>query len=394
MKFNRWLDNYGELSYDLNDFNSSRAGNFVRRVYYKSKILGAPLASLALIQDTFLPSLRKFYAEPHREAIGDAQYAMGFLNLFQVTRDIKYLKRAEHFLNMLKGSAIRGYSGMCWGYTYGWQTTDGFWPPETPVITVTPYCYWAFRKHHELTGKSEDLDILRSIAQFASHDLKRLDLPNGTHCYSYSPLDNRYVINANAYLAALLMDAYALFKNEEYRAIAETCLEFILSYQEPDGKWYYEPVGDRDRFVDNFHTCFVLKALYICYQIKKDAGLLRAIKKGYNYYRQYLINPDGSPRHFSIMKHNKLRKYEMYDFAEGINLGTLLHREIEGSYALAENMAQMLIGQYQLKDGHFVTRVTNLNTCHTMPFHRWPQAQIFNALTGLLLKCENSAVPV
>jgi len=94
------------------------------------------------------------------------------------------------------------------------------------------------------------------------------------------------------------------------------------------------------------------------------------------------------------MKHNKLRKYEMYDFAEGINLGTLLHREIEGSYALAENMAQMLIGQYQLKDGHFVTRVTNLNTCHTMPFHRWPQAQIFNALTGLLLKCENSAVPV
>jgi hypothetical protein len=86
------------------------------------------------------------------------------------------------------------------------------------------------------------------------------------------------------------------------------------------------------------------------------------------------------------MKHNKLRKYEMYDFAEGINLGTLLDKEIDGSFTLAEIMAQLLIGKYQLKDGHFVTRVTNLNTYHKIPFHRWPQAQIFNALTGLLLK--------
>ncbi len=386
LKFSNWLDKYGELSYDLNDFNSSKAGNFVRKVYYKNKLLGAPFAVLTLVQDTFFPRLRKLYAKPHREAIGDAQYALGYLNLYIKTKDEKYLKRGEHFLEVLKESAIPGYSGMCWGYTYGWQTTDGYWPPQTPVLTVTPYCFWAFKKYYEITKKEETLNILKSIADFASKDLKKLDLPNGTHCYSYSTVDSRYVINSNGYLAALLLDAYSLLKIEEYKQVADTCIEFILSYQEEDGKWYYEPVGDRDRFVDNFHTCFVLKALHKCYKITNRQDILDAVKKGYDYYKKNLINPDNTPKHFAIQKHNKLRKYEMYDFAEGIKVAAMLDEDVEGSLDLGVKLASILIRKFQLKDGHFVTRVTSLNTKHTMPFHRWPQAQIFNALNLLLLK--------
>ncbi len=387
-KFSDWLDNYGELSYDLNDFNSSRVGNMVRKIYYKNKIIGAPLALLTLIQDTFFPSLRKLYAKPHREAIGDAQYALGYLSLYQKTNEQKYLQRAEHFLQVLKDTAVPGYSGMCWGYTYGWQTTDGYWPPKTPVLTVTPYCFWAFKKYYEITKNQDTLDILRSIADFASNDLKKLDLPNGTHCYSYSTIDSRLVINSNGYLAALLLDAYSLFKNEKYKEVADTCIEFILSYQEDDGKWFYEPVGNRDRFVDNFHTCFVLKALYKCYKHTNRKDISEAIHKGYDYYRINLINSDFTPKHFSIQKHNKLRKYEMYDFAEGIKVGVMLKDEIEGSFELAEKLAGFLIRKHQLRDGHFVTRVTSLNTRHKMPFHRWPQSQIFNALSAMLLKYE------
>ncbi len=389
IKFSNWLDNYGDLSYDLNDFNSSKAGNFVRKVYYKNKLIGAPLALAALLQDTFLPSLRKIYAKPHREAIGDAQYALGYLNLYKKTNDSKYLKRAEEFLQVLIETAVPGYSGMCWGYTYGWQTTDGYWPPKTPVLTVTPYCFWAFKKYYEITKKPETLEILKSIADFASKDLKRLDLPNGTHCYSYSTIDNRLVINSNGYLAALLLDAYSLIKDESYKEVADTCIEFILSYQEEDGKWYYEPVGNRDRFVDNFHTCFVLKALYKCYQHTQRQDILTAVEKGYDYYRKHLIAKDNTPIHFAIQKHNKLRKYEMYDFAEGIKVGVLLKNEIDGSFDLAEKLASFLIRKHQLKDGHFVTRVTNLNTRHKMPFHRWPQSQIFNALCEMLLAYED-----
>ena len=186
-RFIQWLDGYGDLSYDLNDFNSSRTGNFVRKVYYRNKLLGAPLAMLALAQDTLFPSALKLYSKPHREAIGDAQYALGFMKLYQSTKEQGYLDRAGHFLDELDKSAVTGYSGKCWGYTYGWQTTDGYWPPRTPVITVTPYCFWAFKKHYEITGNKQSLDTCRSICEFAINDLVRLDLPDGIQCYSYSP---------------------------------------------------------------------------------------------------------------------------------------------------------------------------------------------------------------
>ncbi len=385
-KFIDWLDRYGELSYDLNDFNSSSTGNFIRKVYYRNKILGAPLAFLALAQETFFPAALTLYAKPHREAIGDAQYAIGFLQLYEFNGDVRCLHRAEHFLDELKKSAVTGYSGLCWGYTYGWQTTDGYWPPRTPVITVTPYGYWAFRKYYELTGNNDVQDVLRSIVRFPIHDLKRITLPDGTQCYSYSPLDRRFVVNANAYRAAMLLDAFKLFGDENYRQEAEISLRFVLASREKNGSWFYEPVGTRDRFIDNFHTCFVLKSLKQCYDVTGDPTIMDAIRKGYDYYRKSLIRPDGLPKHFALQKHNKLRKYEMYDFAEGITLGCLLDGSVDGGFEQSKTLAGALIRKFQLSDGHFVTRVTTLGTVNKVPYHRWPQAQLFNALTRLLLK--------
>lgn len=385
-KFNNWLDHYGEVSPDLHDFNSSKIGNFVRKVYSKNKLLGLPLAALAVMQDALFPSLVKLYNKPHRESIGDAQYASGFLNLYKKTNDKKFLDKAEHYLDVLKQNAVTGYSGMCWGYEYAWQTTADYWPARTPMMTVTPYCFTAFKMHYEITGSKESLEVCKSVATFALKDLNKYKAPNGTWCYSYGTLDNRYIINSNGYVAALFLDAYSLFKDEIYKKEAEDIIEFILSYQEEDGKWYYEPVYKRDRFVDNFHTCFVLKALYNCYKVLKRDDILEAVRKGYKYYRENLINEDYTPKHFAIKKHNKLRKYEMYDFAEGIKLGCLLDETVEESLDLAKKLAGILIGKFQLRDGHFVTRVTSFGTKHKIPYHRWPQAQLFFSLSELLLK--------
>lgn len=75
----------------------------------------------------------------------------------------------------------------------------------------------------------------------------------------------------------------------------------------------------------------------------------------------------------------------MYDYAEGIALGPLLNPDIDGALDFSLQLAQHLIDTFQLKKGYFVTRVTTLNTRNKVPYLRWPQAQLFNALTGLLL---------
>ena len=83
-----------------------------------------------------------------------------------------------------------------------------------------------------------------------------------------------------------------------------------------------------------------------------------------------------------------MRKHEMYDYAEGINLGCLINDIIPGSLEKSIWLANDLISNFQLKKGHFVTRVTTLNTFHKVPYIRWPQAQIFYALTQILKKID------
>ena len=76
-------------------------------------------------------------------------------------------------------------------------------------------------------------------------------------------------------------------------------------------------------------------------------------------------------------------RFEMYDFAEAITLGTLLRDQIPESYEHAQRLADVLCRDYQLADGHFVTRVYVGGVRHTFPFLRWPQSQLFLALTNL-----------
>lgn len=75
----------------------------------------------------------------------------------------------------------------------------------------------------------------------------------------------------------------------------------------------------------------------------------------------------------------------MYDYAEGISLGVLLKNEIPDAFEFSLKLAQQLIQRFQLNDGHFVTRVSTLDTKNTIPYLRWPQAQLFHALTSIMV---------
>lgn len=382
-KFNSWHDSYGDLSYDRMDFWSSKPGIHTKRLFYKNKYLGLPFAGLALLQETFFPSLLKLYAEPRRETIGDAHYALAYLNLYESKGDEKYLKRAEEFLNALKSYACEGYSGFCWGYKFSWETHFGLWPSGTPLITITPYAFWAFKKHYELTSSQESYDIFTSVAKFAAHDLNKSKMNDEITATSYSPVDHSQIINANTYRAAVLLETYQYEKEELYLKEAQESLNFVLTNQQEDGSWFYEAKESSETFIDNFHTCFVLRNLSMCYKVLKDEKILEAIVKGYDFYRVNLFRENDKPIHFAKVKYVKLRKYEMYDYAEGIKLGIYLKDMVDNAFEFSGILAKDLISEFQLPKGYFITRVTSFGTKHKIPYHRWPQAQLFCSLTML-----------
>jgi hypothetical protein len=378
-----WLDRVGYESYDPYDIWGTCYGLWARKIYYANSRKGIPLVAPLVALDLLCPSVRRLFLRKARYATADAQLILAFLNLYETSGDKRFLTRAVSLGDEMMNYSISGYHGPCWGYPFDWQNSKNeVWPKNTPFITCTPYCYEAYVALLNSTGDGKYRKIAAGIAEFVHADLNETPTGPNSAAGSYSPYDRRQVVNASAYRAFLLRDAGLRFKRLDYLETSERNLNFVLDSQRNNGSWYYS-MGGETSFIDNFHTCFNLKNLLKINQIDPTEQVASAILRGYAYYRNHLIDADGNPRSFSMEPRLQLAKLEMYNFAEGITLGTLLQKEHPAAGTLARSLAEKLITQHQLPGGYFVTRVFRGGISHRFPFLRWPQAQLFYALTNL-----------
>lgn len=381
-RFLAWLDREGSTSYDPYDIWGTRYSLWARRVYYRSSLRGLALIAPLLVIEILCPPLRRLFAKKDRFATADAQLLLGYLNLHRLTGNPEFLKKSRQLGEDLLGYSIPGYSGYGWGYPFDWQNQRGMWPRNTPFITCTPYCYEAFCGLFETTGEDCYRKIAESIATFVFTDLHDTPTGTGAAAASYSPIDHSQVINATAYRAWVLTDAAERFGYKDWQAKAEKNIAFVLQSQRSDGSWFYAMDG-HGNYIDHFHTCFVLKKLQVMNRQLQREDIREAIRRGYDFYRRELFFPNGLPKMFALKPRTGIVRHEMYDFAEAITLGALLLEDIPEAFRHAEEMAAVLGSRYQLPDGHFVTRVYSGGWRHTFPFIRWPQSQLFFALTNL-----------
>jgi hypothetical protein len=409
-RFDAWLERHGDgLSHDPYDLWGTRYGLFSRRLYYAKHPLGVPLIAPLLLAEILCPSVRVLLVGQQRFATSDAQLALAFLNLHALEVEplalravgvsepnnsptphrarlstTRHLERAEEFAAHLLRTSIPGYRGHCWGYPFDWQNNHGLWKRNTPFITATPYCFEVFLGLHDATGEPRHLEVAASIARFVQEDLHDTPTSADAAAGSYSPNDHSQVLNASAYRVMVLAEAARRFNEPRYAQTAQRNLNFILQNQRADGAWLYALDHPSERFIDHFHTCFVIKNLIKVNRHLQSDAVTQAITKGYEYYRRELFDAEGLPKSFTIQPRTQLVKLEMYNFAEAITLGAMLKESIPAAFAHAQELAAWLISRHQLADGHFTTRVYRGGWRHTVPFIRWPQSQIFYALTNLL----------
>ena len=390
-RFTVWLERTEGQSFDPYDLWGTRYGLFARRLYYRKNPIGVALVAPLLLMEMFCPGLRMALVQKQRYATADAQIALAFLNLHSISGDSRFLREARQIASHLIESSIPGYSGHCWGYPFAWQYNQGLCEKNTPFITATPYCFEAFLGLFDVTGDTSYLDVARSIAEFVHKDLHDTPTSPTAAAGSYSPDDHSEVINASAYRAMVLFEAAFRFNNDAYRQTAQRNLNFILENQRADGAWLYALDHPSDRFIDHFHTCFVLKNLFKLNRRLNSDAVSAALRKGFEYYQRELFDREGLPKSFAVEPRRQIVRLEMYNFAEAITLGALIREEIPAAYDLAQRLARLLIQDYQLPEGHFVTRIYIGGFNHTMPFLRWPQAQLFYALTNLLFTLNPAA---
>jgi hypothetical protein len=384
LRFVDWLNQYGETSYDFQDYYASDWGRYAKALYYRKPRLGTLAVAPMVFSEAFMPSAKAIFWKRQRFPIADAHYAMGFAFLSKLLKQESYFSRTVHFLEVLKQTRCGGYSNWCWGYPFNWETIRGTIKAGTPLITTVPYVYEAFKQAWEIDKADEWLQIMHSTAEHAMVDYKDIPTsPRASTCsYTPNPEQSIGVVNANAYRAFLLTSAAHDFSDTRYWEVAERNLNFVLESQNEDGSWYYAKDGKRG-FIDHFHTCFVLKALTKIEALNGHSGCTAAIERGVGYYVANLFDEAGLPKPFSSRPRLTVYRRELYDYAECINLAALLRGRFPALDRLLATVLQDVLTVWQKPDGSFRSRRLLLGWDNT-PMHRWAQAQLFRSLCQLM----------
>ena len=384
LRFTEWLDGYGEVSLDFQSYYASDLGRKAKQLYYRRPKAGTIAVLPMVISEALFPSGRRLFWKPQRFPIADAHYAMGFAFLAEALGENQYYERALHFLDVLKQTRCAGYDEYCWGYPFNWETLLGTIPAGTPLITTVPYVYEAFEQVYRMDGNPQWRGILHSIARHALNDYKDVPTSASASSCSYTPFPKHsvMVVNANAYRAYLLTSAAIEFSDVEYQSAAEKNLNFVLEAQNADGSWFYAVDGKRS-FVDHFHTCFVLKALAKIEALTGNSRCTSAIQRGVDYYTQHLFDESGVPKPFSRAPRLTVYRRELYDYAECINLATLLKGRFPKLDRYLAVALRQILDLWQTPEGSFRSRQLRLSWDNT-PMHRWASSQLFRSLCFVL----------
>src|SRR5213595_3825757 len=84
VNFTKWLNRYGESSWDFQSVYAGAIGRRAKAFYYRHRGIGIAAVAPMVLCEAFLPSARRLFHHRMRFPIADAHYAMGFAFLYQI----------------------------------------------------------------------------------------------------------------------------------------------------------------------------------------------------------------------------------------------------------------------------------------------------------------------
>ena len=343
--------------------------------------------------------------------------ASAFLLRYKHTHKGLYLDKARKILDWLISHST-GSSGYAWGHNFNWQSSIFYVPRGIPTVVNTVFIANAFVDAYTITKEESYLEIARSSCDFILNDLNRTPLQssakgieqsakgkeqraeskehgakdknndtmtndsmtNSAFCFSYTPLDSTCTHNANLLAVELLTRVNYYKKEKILLENASMALNFTLSLQNPNGSWFYG-TGKKQRYIDNFHTGFVLVSLANIaeYSELDDARYMRNMKNAYNFYKLTFFEKNGKPHYY----HNRIYPVDLHCSAQGIITYLRFKKMDQNAVKIAQNIADWaMINMWDHEKGYFYFQKTKLFT-NRISYLRWPNAWMYLALAKL-----------
>jgi len=341
-------------------------------------------------------NLRPLLSVPkEHNAKGIGLFLQGYCNLYEMVRchdenfkwigsECEILERIKYLAELLVEMRSQGYHGSCWGYNFDWQSRRLFlFPAYCPTVVCTNFCATALFSAYEVLGDEKYKDVALNAADFVLKDL-HLDEYKGEKMISYSPLQgNDFVSNASLLGSKLLSYCYKYTGNEIYKEVARSSVRACCLGQREDGAWTYSQVPPK-LWVDSFHTGYNLDGLVAYQEIIGDNSFQDNIERGFNYYINNFFFEDGSPKYYD----NEQYPIDIHCPGELLVVLCNMHRLAEHKQ-LAEKVIDWTLKNMFDNEGYFYYQLKK-SISSKIPYMRWSNAFMFNAISRYLLEVEKS----
>ena len=370
----KWIEQNGWAGYDPYDIKGTKLLLFLQKNRYTN------FGSNLFLNRFPMLSRKVFRVKKEINAKAMALFARGYLNLYRKSGDENYLKKALFCLNWLIENPSKGYSGLCWGYPFDWQSRV-FIPKETPSGVVTSTAAYAFLDAYEILKDKKYLNIAKSCCDFILNDLNIDDVDENKICFSYTPVDTFHVHNASLFSASTLLRTFSYADNEKYKDVGIKAINFTVSHQNKDGSWYYWAPPDKLLYnVDNYHTGFVLECLNICRRALGSEFLYeKQLSEGLEFYARNLFLDDGTPKFTPKFVY----PVDINSCAQAIITFCELADFTPMYLNMTKKVASWTIENMQDEEGYFYYRIYK-NYVDRMPYIRWGQAWMLWGLSYMV----------
>jgi hypothetical protein len=266
-----------------------------------------------------------------------------------------------------------GGDAFAWGYHFPVQTRFFGYDRGTPNAIATSFAAHALLDGLELLGDRRYAAPLHAAARFVNDELL---VESSSPYFRYLRREEELVHNANLLVAGFLARARRALDDEGIAAPVCETVQTTLAAQRDDGSWpYAEAPGYR--WVDNFHTAYVLESLSYCVDVPR---VREALERGYAYWMAHLFLPDGSPRFAT----DRVYPHDAQAYSQAVETHVAMIGLIAAAYDYACRAAEVLVAAMVAPNGavYFQRRRWWTNR---VAFVRWSAAPTFRALAGLLL---------
>jgi len=387
-----WIEDNGWDGWDPYDIYNNRIGlHSAKREDFSQKIVHS---LLSYANDFFPNSLRKiFRVKPSINAKAMGLFATAFLQIESIgkgKRTISGEAGYEPCFRWLDENKVEYFGGCGWGYPFDWRSRILI-PKDTPTVVnsaIIGDAYWhKYKYHNDLNSLTQCKEICRFIISGLNRNAYKND---GSFCFSYTPIDNFQVHNANLFGAEFLIRIGKELNIDEWIETGLSAANFSLSEIRNDGTLNYwskeQSVGLQQ---DTYHSGFEIRALNSIACLTGYAKYNKAAERYFHTWIRDFVSRDGEP----IFHGSRKRTIEVHSCAEALLCATKMfdaghfsrNRLLEHVHGVMSAVSKLwviktpLIGYFALKNSN----ILGFNFKTDIPYIRWGQAWMFNALSTL-----------